>query len=90
MKRDPRRRGDGGVGEGGAGGEREVPTTAGYDGAGYDIYVDVVRACESSGEGLTRRRRRGLLPSAPAFRPIECTLYRLVDAYLLAEAFSHV
>jgi len=35
-----------------------------------------------------RRRRRELLTPTLAFRPIECILYRLVDAYPLAEAFS--
>lgn len=33
---------------------------------------------------------RGLLKSTLAFRPIECTLYRLVDAYLPTEVFSCV
>lgn len=49
----------------------------------------VVRACESLRGGLvSSSSSRGLLTSALAFKPIECTLYRLVDAYLPAEAFS--
>lgn len=65
------------------------------------VDVGVVRACDGL-RGKKRmwkrnrererdyRHRRELLTSTLAFRPIECILYRLVDAYLLAEAFSRV